>query len=352
MLGTSFVKAGLVLRNGAADVVATRDLQRALRALGYLKSGIVVSFETASEMAVQSLQYDLLENDGSSHQGDGAAPVSVRGYNRTRVSNVTGEMDQDLAACIIDMLNDDEFPKLPRSDRPADTNARIAAQLVAITNSDVPMPFLISMLRQESGLRHFCEPHAPDEDSYIVVGLDRNVKGRPEIVTSRGYGVGQYTLFHHPPTPGEVVDIMDDVARNISRAARELRDKFDGFVNGPSSGTRADDRQYAGALRLCRFDPAIEPAKYMRACQVCAREASPRDIVPGQTPVYPGASGTYERTQYYTYQGSPYENAKLREVPLAQDFLCDWPFAARRYNGSGPNSYNYQAIVLRNLLRG
>jgi hypothetical protein len=29
---------------------------------------------------------------------------------------------------------------------------------------------------------------------------------------------------------------------------------------------------------------------------------------------------------------------------------CDWPYATRRYNGGGPNSFNYQAIVLKNLL--
>jgi len=29
---------------------------------------------------------------------------------------------------------------------------------------------------------------------------------------------------------------------------------------------------------------------------------------------------------------------------------CDWPYAVRRYNGSGLNSYHYQAKILLNVL--
>jgi hypothetical protein len=39
-------------------------------------------------------------------------------------------------------------------------------------------------------------------------------------------------------------------------------------------------------------------------------------------------------------------------VPDRADFQCDWPYAVRRYNGGGPNSFNYQAIILLNLLEG
>jgi hypothetical protein len=30
---------------------------------------------------------------------------------------------------------------------------------------------------------------------------------------------------------------------------------------------------------------------------------------------------------------------------------CDWPYAVRRYNGSGINSYHYQVRILRYLER-
>ena len=40
----------------------------------------------------------------------------------------------------------------------------------------------------------------------------------------------------------------------------------------------------------------------------------------------------------------------FRSVPVRGEIPCDWPYAVRRYNGAGVNSYHYQAIVLRNLL--
>jgi hypothetical protein len=39
-------------------------------------------------------------------------------------------------------------------------------------------------------------------------------------------------------------------------------------------------------------------------------------------------------------------------VPDRKQFGCDWPYAARRYNGSGVNSYHYQAQVLLRILNG
>ena len=35
---------------------------------------------------------------------------------------------------------------------------------------------------------------------------------------------------------------------------------------------------------------------------------------------------------------------------MRRNFECDWPYAVRRYNGSGPNSYSYQALVLKKRL--
>jgi hypothetical protein len=46
-----------------------------------------------------------------------------------------------------------------------------------------------------------------------------------------------------------------------------------------------------------------------------------------------------------------YPTADYSGVPDRAEFLCDWPYAVRRYNGSGVDSYHYQTHVLLNLLR-
>jgi hypothetical protein len=135
---------------------------------------------------------------------------------------------------------------------------------------------------------------------------------------------------------------MVDPTGNLSMAMGELRGKFDRFVNGPTSGTRADDRiaeAGSGPLRECRFE-RTDP-RFLRDCQACLREATSTDIAVG-TPFYARSSGAM---QYY--KKLPY-----RGVPRRKDIPCDWPYAARRYNGSGVNSYHYQTIVLLNLLKG
>jgi hypothetical protein len=38
-------------------------------------------------------------------------------------------------------------------------------------------------------------------------------------------------------------------------------------------------------------------------------------------------------------------------VPDRAQLGCDWPYAVRRYNGSGVNSYHYQFQVLQRLTR-
>ena len=38
-------------------------------------------------------------------------------------------------------------------------------------------------------------------------------------------------------------------------------------------------------------------------------------------------------------------------VPNRATLGCDWPYAVRRYNGSGVDSYHYQFQVLKRLTR-
>ena len=110
-----------------------------------------------------------------------------------------------------------------------------------MTSTDVPLPFLKAIFKQESNLKHFYVPRGADEDNYIVVGMDTNA-GEKYIITSRGYGLGQFTLFHHPPKKSEVKNFMVGIRGNISKAIEELKDKFEHFVTGPPGGRRADDR--------------------------------------------------------------------------------------------------------------
>jgi hypothetical protein len=207
------------------------------------------------------------------------------------------------------------------------------------------MPFLAAMLLQESGMKHFNEPKPGDEDTFITVGLDTNADAN-HIITSRGYGVGQYTLFHHPARPAEVEELMTDVTKNLQRAIRELREKFDGFVNGPTD--RADDRiEEAGtiALRECRFGPG--DARRFKDCKQCLRQAGMGTIVEGATRVYEGAATIFHSTEYYDMNAS---RSFYTDVPKRSEIGCDWPYAARRYNGGGINSYHYQVRILKHLL--
>ncbi len=62
------------------------------------------------------------------------------------------------------------------------------------------------------------------------------------------------------------------------------------------------------------------------------------------TPLYEGSQKSYHADSYYP-------SADYGSVPDRADFLCDWPYAARRYNGSGLDSFHYQTRILRNLER-
>ncbi len=345
MPNLSYNRRSLNLKKGGRGSTKQqiRDLQRDLRQLGYLADGIDGDFGGATEAAVKALRYDLLHNSGKSAKDDGNSTVGVLDYNRGRVVDVTGIVDYQLAGCISDMLDDNNFPKLPKTDDPMQENGRIVTLIKEMPSTEVPNPFLMGILQQESGLKHYNEPSKNDEDTYIVVGLDTNA-GEKHIITSRGFGAGQYTLFHHPPRQKEVEDIMLDIGKNVQKAIHELRDKFDNFVNGDTTGTKADDRlaEYgSGPLRLCKY--AAGDPRYMKDCTRCMMDAGQRDIKEGVTPFYKGSKYKFVPTQYY-------KKADYSSVPIRANVGCDWPYAVRRYNGAGINSYHYQVRVLKNVL--
>lgn len=345
MATLSYRQPGLVLgaSGSTASPAQIRDLQRDLRRLGYLKSGVDGKFGTGTTRAVRRLQHDLLHNDGRSTRDDGPAPVSLRSFARGRVAAVTGVVDEALAACISEMVDDAAYPKLPASDNPAQANRGVLQKLRALPPTTVPMPLLLGILMQESGLKHFHEPATGDDDTFIVVGLDLN-GGSDDVVTSRGFGMGQYTLFHHPPRPDEVTGFILDPAKNVQRAVGELREKFDAFVLGRTSGTRADDRLAEVGdepLRVCKY-PAGD-ARYLNDCKACLVAAGTVRIQAGVTPLYAGSSQTFAAT-------ANYREASYAAVPDRTRLDCDWPYAMRRYNGAGVDSYHYQARVLSHAL--
>ncbi len=341
----SSFRTNAILQRGDGPSEAAKDLQRDLRRLGYLRTGIGGQFGPGTERAVKALQYDLLNNHGRSTRGDGDAPVSVADYNKGRVTDITGICDRPLARCISDMLRDPAFPKLPSAENPREENARALRAVGDMRELKTPLPFLMAILAQESSLRHYRVPTSRNEDNFITVGLDTNASEK-FIITSRGYGMGQHTLFHHPPQPQEVRQIMLDPVRNVQRAVEELREKFDRFVNGRTSGTRADDRikeAGTGNLRVCVFK-RTQPEQYLRACQECMRNAGEYDIIAHQTLLYAGSSHRYRPTQYHPKE-------RYEGVPRRKNIPCDWPYAARRYNGAGVNSYHYQTQALLRILK-
>jgi peptidoglycan hydrolase-like protein with peptidoglycan-binding domain len=336
----AYQKNGLTMTLGeAADAALVRELQRDLRRLGYLRSGIDGVFGRDTDRALRAIRYDLINNDGGSSQNDGRAPVAMTDYNRGRIADASGGFDQNLAACIADLLADDKFVQLPSAADPVAANKHAIAAILSASSSIAPTPFLVAMVMQESGGQHFRVPRGNDQDNFVVVGLDR--AGGGDAVTSRGYGIGQYTLFHHPPQPKELRDFIADPVGNVAKAYAELKHKFDRFVAGPDSRARDRDVEHPHlALRDCRYLPA-DPLR-MRDCVRCAKAARRVDIHQGM-PVYAGAATSYQPDQYYS-------SASYAGVPDRADFPCDWPYAARRYNGEGNDSYHYQARILLNLL--
>ena len=343
----SYRHSGLILRRGGTTATNSqiRDLQRDLRRLGYLKRGIDGDFGSQTELAVKGLQHDLLRNSGDG--SDGTSTVKMVDFNKGRVSAVTGEVDQNLVECLSDLLDDANIPHLPSTPDPRNANQKIIAQIAALASATIPVPFLMAILKQESNLKHFNEPKVDDDDTFITVGLDRNVEGQEHIITSRGYGAGQFTLFHHPPQQSEVSDFMLDVSKNVQKASIELKQKFDHFVMGPTAGTRAADRvAEAGTvpLRICKFKPG-EPG-FLRDCKQCLVDAGKVNIVANVTPVFNGSPTVFSSTPLYDMNR---DAAFYEGVPVRAEIPCDWPYAVRRYNGSGLMSYHYLVRVLQHL---
>lgn len=333
---------GMAIRAGMEKTdesrAAVRDLQRALRAVGYLRSGIDGAFGTGTENAIRAFQYDLLHNDGRDEHGGDGAPVRMMDYNRGRVTEVTGVTDEGLAACLRDILEDPAFVLLPLSDDARAANSQIRDRVAQMGAAAVPIPFLLAILQQESNFMHFRQPESGNEDAFIVVGCDHNDREVPYHITSRGYGAGQYTLFHHPPRKEEVEGYMLDVRGNVERAVSHLREKFDAFVKGPRDTSDDRIKEFGkGPLRLCKYE--ARDSRYMKDCAACLNDARTVSIVSGETPYFDGSPNVFQSTQYHKHD-------RLDGVPQRSAVGCDWPYAVRRYNGSGVNSFWYQAEVL------
>ncbi len=329
---------GLTMRAGGLNPKdAVLDLQHDLRALGYLRNGLDGAFGAGTRRALIALTDDLCANP--------ATPL-VAAHNHGRVPHPIDELTPALGDCIAELMDDAAFPKTPSSADPRTDNATAIAALRAAPSDRAPTPFLLAMVRQESDSQHYRVPTPKDADHFVVVGLDRGDKAYPDRITSRGYGLGQYTIFHHPPKPSDVTDFIVDIQGNVSKAYTHLREKMDRFVTGPTD--TADDHAAEHPLRpliLCRYKTS--DARYMRDCAACARAAPKLNIVcdpVNGTPLHPNAKPgqVYRPTAYYA-------NTEYRDVPDRAALGCDWPYAARRYNGSGVDSFHYQARILLNL---
>jgi Putative peptidoglycan binding domain len=335
---------GAPLSQGDGNVIAVKALQHDLRALGYLHNGIDGTFGGGTAAAVRALTWDLLHNHGASTQDDGLAPVAIASFNLGRVTAVTASVDRNLADCVADLFGAATVPKLPSTDDAIAANRAAMTALRGMVGTLAPPPFLAAMALQESSGLHFRVPTRTDADNFVMVGLDRNNKAVPDAITSRGYGLGQYTIFHHPPRANEIQDFILDPVRNLGKAFGELREKYDKWIDGPIdvADDRVSEHPELEDLRPCRYAPDDE--RFMRDCRNCAAETQKLEIERG-TPFYEGASSSYQPSQYYN-------SAVYHGVPNRAEFPCDWPYAARRYNGSGNDSFHYQTRILLNLLKG
>jgi hypothetical protein len=69
----------------------------------------------------------------------------------------------------------------------------------------------------------------------------------------------------------------------------------------------------------------------------CLVDAGTADIREGESKFHKNTAGVFASTQYCDMNKSA---ALYRRVRKRANIPCDWPYAARRYNGSGINSYH------------
>ncbi len=341
MANQSYAVDGLVLGQSNNFSQQVQDLQRDLRSLGYVKGPIDGLYGNGTINGVKALQWDLMNKDDTAL----GAPVAITSYKTGSITQVTGSVDQGLVACIGAMLDDDNFTKVPSSNDPRGDNAKTLAAVKAMQKCPVPMTHLLAILQQESSQMHFQVPSRGNIDSFVVIGLDHADTQNLFRITSRGYGIGQYTLPYHPAKPGDVTAFILDPVGNLGTSISVLQDKFNNWVLGRDSAHTASDRiaeAGSGPLRACQYGQG--DARYLTDCANCMAAATPLlQITAGQTLWYAGApaSAVYQKTQYHI--GS-YSN-----VPDRSKIPCDWAYAVRRYNGAGPDSYSYQAEFLQKL---
>jgi len=240
------------------------DLQRDLRALGYYDGEISGVWAASLDSAIRAVRYDLTHPD---------LAIGASAYNRGRLvapSPITGEagVEPALADCIAVMSDDANFLKLPRSDNAAIDNLRAWEQVKSARDGATPTPFVVAILAHLAGGRHFQTPTATNRDGFITVRLDRDDPAANARITSRGYGIGRYTLSHHPPTKGEINGGLFDPASAAGLAFARLRDVFSHRVISTDESVRAADRfaeRPLSPLRTCKY-ARLDP-RFLADCQ-------------------------------------------------------------------------------------
>lgn len=312
------------------------DLRYDLASLGYYTGSFAGGWTESLDAAIRSVRYDLTDPDSAlSARYNGAGSV-VR-----TPSSGGSRLEPQLARCLDAMIGDPGFAKLPVSASPTAANRRALALAESAGDGIAPMRFLMAIFQHETGARHFREDDA-GAPGFMTLCLDRNDGAAPDHITSRGYGLGQHTLFRQPPIQADIDSQILDPVANAKSAAYLLRDRFDYGLVSANPALRANDRFSEwpiSPLRLCKY--ASADPRYLSDCKACAAKAGTVDVTPGH-PVYPGASLAWADTPAQSCDA-------LQAAPDRTGFQCDWPYAVRRYNGGGIESYHYQLRVLLNL---
>ncbi|MFH1562211.1 MAG: peptidoglycan-binding protein [Nitrospirota bacterium] len=298
-------------------------LQTALKRLGFLGHNDIKQVNGNfgkggyTERAIRALQYDLINKR-----------IRGKDWNQGRIKEVNGIVDQNLALIIKTMLgaSDEEFFKVPYTKDRNEANKK-AIQLLdeqenKIISQSVPPTFIKAILKQETGMAHY------DVDGFVYIGCDE--VSPLYVYKSRGWGMGQYTITHHPPTLKEADEFINNPVNNVDKAVKELREKFDRYIVSNSLKQCADERiKIRGKSSLIECKYKKDSPMYIKDCMNCVKNAKREDEYYGEL---------------------KWHKSTHKNVPVWSDIPCDWPVAIRRYNGSGPNSYAYRAEVLWQIL--